>query len=148
MLEVKAHFLKLSQQDLHETAELVGLSPEIMNAGIGVVSGGQFQKVLIAMALIGKPNVLLFDEPTASLDELEEERVYELLSNLQRSQHLTILLVSHDLSIVQRSANLVLCLSKCRSCIGSPDKVLTKEVLEAAYSAPLQYYRHIESHRP
>lgn len=147
LLEVKARLLRLSQQDVRDTAELVGLSPEVLNTSIGVVSGGQFQKVLIAMALIGKPNVLLFDEPTASLDELEEERVYELLSNLQRSQRLTILLVSHDLSIVHRSANLVLCLSKGKACIGSPDKVLTQEVLEAAYSAPLQYYRHVESHR-
>jgi zinc transport system ATP-binding protein len=146
LLEVKAGLLKLSPKDVSETVDLLGLSPEIINSGVGLISGGQFQKVLLAMALVGKPNVLLFDEPTASLDELEEERIYELMGNLQKSQHLTMLLVSHDLSIVHRSANLVLCLSRGGNCVGSPDKVLTQEVLEAAYSAPLQYYKHIDSH--
>ncbi len=147
LLAAKARFLRLSAQRLSEAVSLIGLSQEVMNAGIGVISGGQFQKVLIAMAILGEPNVLLFDEPTASLDELEEERVYELLARLRKSRDLTILLVSHDLSIVHRAANLVLCLSKGKPCIGTPDKILTSEVLEAAYSAPLQYYHHLESHR-
>ena len=146
LLEAKAHCLKLSQGDIQEVATLVGFTPELMNAGIGILSGGQFQKALIALALLGKPNVLLFDEPTASLDELEEDRIYELMERLQKQWNLTILLVSHDLSIVHRSANLVLCLSKSKTCIGSPDKVLTQEILEAAYSAPQQYYQHVEEH--
>ena len=146
LLKAKARFLKLPPGDIDAISDLIGLSPELLNAGIGVISGGQFQKLLIAYALLGKPNVLLFDEPTASLDELEEERIYELLEKLQRSQGLTILLISHDLSVVHRRANLVLCLSKGKTCIGSPDKVLTKEILEAAYSAPQQYYRHLPTH--
>ena len=146
LLEAKAHFLKLSQKDIDEAAAFVGLTPELINAGIGIISGGQFQKVLIAMAILGKPNVLLFDEPTASLDELEEERIYELLEELRKQQDVTILLVSHDLSVVHRSASIVLCLSKGKPCIGPPDKVLTQEILEAAYSAPQQYYQHLRSH--
>jgi zinc transport system ATP-binding protein len=54
----------------------------------------------------------LFDEPTASLDELAEEHIYELLRELQRERHLTILIVSHDLSVVYQSATKVFCLSK------------------------------------
>jgi zinc transport system ATP-binding protein len=79
LLEAKAHFLKLTSKDIHEVADQIGLTAELMNASIGTISGGQFQKVLIAISLLGTPNVLLFDEPTASLDELEEERIYELL---------------------------------------------------------------------
>lgn len=146
LLEARARCLKLSQKEIDESAALVGLTAELMNTGIGILSGGQFQKSLIAMALLGKPNVLLFDEPTASLDELEEERIYELLEELQKQYELTTLLVSHDLSVVHRSANLVLCLSKGKTCIGSPEKVLTQEVLEAAYSAPQQYYPHLKAH--
>jgi zinc transport system ATP-binding protein len=147
LLEAKAHFLRLPRRNIQEVADQVGLTTELMNASIGVVSGGQFQKLLIAMSLLGKPNVLLFDEPTASLDELEEERIYELLEKLKRHQDLTVLLVSHHLSVVHRSANLVLCLSKGKSCIGTPDKILTQEILEAAYSAPQQYYQHRQDHR-
>lgn len=99
------------------------------------------------MALMGSPNVLLFDEPTASLDEPEEERIYELLEDLQHQHRLTLLLVSHDLSLVHRTANLVLCLSKGKACIGSPHKMLTQEVLEATYGAPRQYYKHLQDQR-
>jgi zinc transport system ATP-binding protein len=142
LLKAKAHFLNLPPRDIELATDQVGMTSEVLNAGIGVISGGQFQKVLIAYALLGKPNVLLFDEPTASLDELEEERIYELLEQLQKQQSLTILLVSHDLSIVYRSANRVLCLSKGGSCIGPPKEILTPEMLETMYSAPKKYYQH------
>lgn len=147
LLKAKAHYLKLPRENIQEVTDQVGLTTELMETSIGVISGGQFQKLLIAMSLLGKPNVLLFDEPTASLDELEEERIYELLEKLKRQRDLTILLVSHDLSIVHRSANLVLCLSKGPACIGTPDKILTQDILDAAYSAPQQYYLHRDDHR-
>lgn len=146
LLEAKARFLKLPLTELDAVSDLIGLLPDLLTSGIGVISGGQFQKVLIAYALLGKPNVLLFDEPTASLDELEEERIYDLVEKLQQSEGLTTLLISHDLTLVHHMATLVLCLSKGGACIGSPDKVLTKEILEAAYSAPQQYYQHLRTH--
>lgn len=147
LLEAKARFLKLPPDAIELVSREVGLPPDLLKAGIGVISGGQFQKVLIAYALLGEPNVLLFDEPTASLDEMEEERVYELLEHLQAKQKLTILLVSHDLSVVFRWADTVLCLSKGRPCIGPPREILTPERLEATYSFPHKYYRHLESHQ-
>lgn len=147
LLEAKTRFLKLAPGAIELASREVGLAPDLLKAGIGVISGGQFQKVLIAYALLGEPNVLLFDEPTASLDEMEEERVYELLEHLQNKQKLTILLVSHDLSVVFRSANMVLCLSKGRPCIGPPREILTPERLEATYSFPHKYYQHSESHQ-
>jgi len=142
LLKAKARFLKLSLQEVESVAATVGLSAEVLSSSVGILSGGQFQKALIAFALLGDPNVLLFDEPTASLDELAEDRVYELLGRLRRERGLTVILVSHDLSIVYQSANQVLCLSKDRSCIGPPQEVLTPETLESLYSAPPKYYRH------
>lgn len=143
LLQAEAHFLKLSSAEVRDTIDQVDLPSELLHTSIGSISGGQFQKVLIAYALLRTPDVLLFDEPTASLDELEEERIYQLIEALQKTRQLTILLVSHDLSIVQRSANKVLCLSKGKSCFGPPNRVLDPEILEAAYGAPLQYYRHL-----
>jgi zinc transport system ATP-binding protein len=142
LLAAKAQVLKLHSRSIDAVATLVGLTPEILNASIGTISGGQFQKALIAFALLGNPSVLLFDEPIASLDELAEERVYELVERLQREQHLTVLMVSHDLSIDYRAANKVLCVSKDKVCFGPPREVLTPATLEAMYSAPPKFFLH------
>ena len=120
----------------------VGITREVLNTNIGHLSGGQFQKALIAFALLGGPNVLLFDEPTASLDELSEERVYELLHGLQTDRQMTVILVSHDLSVVYRYADMVLCLSKGKTCMGAPTEVLTPEMLSDLYGAPAKYHHH------
>lgn len=146
ILGAKQRTLKLPGQDLQAVCELVGLAPEVMNGTIGSLSGGQFQKALIAFALLGNPNVLLFDEPTASLDELTENRIYELLYSLQREKGITVLLVSHDLSVVYHYATKVLCLSKGVTCMGTPQEVLTPERLGELYGAPPKYYRHADGH--
>ena len=147
LLAAKARFLKLPAQAVDAVAETVGLTAELLTTSVGVLSGGQFQKALIAFALLGDPNVLLFDEPTASLDELAEERIYELVAQLRQEKGMTVILVSHDLSIVYRSASLVLCLCKDRPCLGPPHEVLTPEMLERLYGAPAQYYQHQHDHR-
>jgi len=146
LLAAKSRFLRLAEGELEQVSSELNLSPEFVNAGIGILSGGQFQKALIAFALLGRPNVLLFDEPTASLDELSEERIYELVHQLQQRRGITVILVSHDLSVVYQYANRVLCLSKGKPCMGPPKKILTPEMLEELYGAPPQYYRHIEEH--
>jgi zinc transport system ATP-binding protein len=146
LLRAKARFLKLPEEDLAQVSQEIGLTQELLASSIGTLSGGQFQKALIAFALLGKPNVLLFDEPTASLDELSEERIYESLHALKEEKGITVILVSHDLSIVYRYANTVLCLSKGKPCIGPPKEVLTPEMLQDLYAAPPKYYGHISDH--
>jgi zinc transport system ATP-binding protein len=146
LLNAKAHFLKLSQAEVERVASVTNLTAELLYTNIGILSGGQFQKVLIAVALLGQPNVILFDEPTASLDELTEERVYELLHLLKEEHGITVVLVSHDLSVVYRYATMVLCIGKAAACFGPPKEVLTPEALEALYSAPPKYYQHLWDH--
>jgi zinc transport system ATP-binding protein len=146
LLAAKTRFLKLPGSDLTQALREVDLPAEILESGIAILSGGQLQKVLIAFALLGRPNVLLFDEPTASLDELSEERIYELLHSLQQERGMTVILVSHDLSVVYRYANKVLCLSKGKPCMGPPREILTPQLLEEMYGAPSRYYGHIEEH--
>ena len=144
LLGAKLRTLKLAGHELQSVCSQVGLTPEILNAMIGHLSGGQFQRALIAFALLGDPNVLLFDEPTASLDELTEERIYDLLHSLQKAQGITVLLVSHDLSVVYQYANQVLCLSKGMTCMGAPHEFLSPETRDQLYAAPPKYYRHME----
>ena len=147
LLAAKARLLGLPGGEVADVLGAVGLGPETVQSGLAILSGGQLQKALIAFALLGQPNVLLFDEPTASLDELSEEHVYELIQSLKEQRGITVILVSHDLSVVYRHANKVLCLSKGEPCMGPPREILTPERLEELYAAPAKYYRHIEEHR-
>lgn len=146
LLEAKAGFMRLPQTELDFVCDQVGLTADVVNSPVGTLSGGQLQKALIAFALLGRPSVLLFDEPTASLDEITEERIYELLHTLQVKNGITIILVSHDLTVVYRYANKVLCMSRGRPCMGPPKEVLTPEKLQELYGAPSRYYQHIEEH--
>jgi zinc transport system ATP-binding protein len=143
LLESKAAVQHLQEADVSAVASDVGLSPQILGNSVGHLSGGQFQKALIAFALLGHPNVLLFDEPTASLDELTEEHIYDLLHSLQQEKGMTLILVSHDLSVVYQYASQVLCLSKGKLCMGPPKELLTPAMLEELYGGPSKFYRHV-----
>jgi zinc transport system ATP-binding protein len=120
----------------------VGLAPEVARRPIGYLSGGQFQRVLIAFALVSDPNVLLLDEPTAGVDEPGEERINELVHRLQQSQGLTVLFISHELSIVDRYATNVLCIGHGRPCFGPPRTLLTPETLRDLYGAEVKFHVH------
>lgn len=146
LLAAKARLLKLPDRAVQESATIVDFGEELLATRIGVLSGGQFQKALITFALLGNPNVLLVDEPTASLDELAEEHIYELLEKLRLERNLTVLLVSHDLSIVYQFATKVLCLSKGTPCFGSPRDILTPQTLATVYSAVPKFYQHVHQH--
>jgi zinc transport system ATP-binding protein len=143
LLTAKAAVQRAPASDIGTAAAEVNLTPQILSTSVGHLSGGQFQKALIAFALLGRPNVLLFDEPTASLDELAEEHTYDLLHSLQQEKGMTVILVSHDLSVVYRYANQVLCLSKGKLCMGPPKELLTPGMLEELYGGPSKFYRHV-----
>jgi zinc transport system ATP-binding protein len=132
----------VSENETKEILNLVGLNENFLNKGIGEVSSGQFQRVLVAWALIGDTNVLLFDEPMAGLDIIGEETIYELLAKLRREKNLTILLISHDLSTVYKFSNYVLCLNKCPLCHGVPREVLNPENLQKLYGSEVKFYEH------
>lgn len=131
-----------SDATVARTLGLVGVPRDAAEQPIGTLSGGQFQRLLVAFALVGDPNVLLLDEPTAGVDEPGQERLNELVRRLQRDQGLTVLFISHELSVVSRYANNVLCLSRERMCIGPPRTVLTPELLQELYGAPMDYHVH------
>src|SRR3989344_8458466 len=146
LFEAKAHTLALPHKDIVEVSHVVGLTPVMLQTPIGHLSGGQFQKGLIAFALLGAPNVILFDEPTASLDELTEEHVYELVDELRKQHRITMILVSHELSVVSRFATTVLCLNKEAVCYGPPKEVLNPRVLENLYGTPQKFHTHGHAH--
>jgi zinc transport system ATP-binding protein len=138
----KCRVAKVATGQIDEISQSVGLSKEMLATPVGHLSGGYFQRGLIGFALIGKPNVLLLDEPTASLDEPGEEHIYELIHRLQNEYDLSVITVSHDLSFVYRYATRVLCLNKQSICMGTPQEALTAEILDKLYGPSFSYYHH------
>lgn len=138
----KCGIAKVPTGQIEEISQSVGMTKAMLNTPVGHLSGGYFQRGLIGFALIGKPNVLLLDEPTASIDEPGEEHIYELIHRLQEQYKLAVITVSHDLSFVYRYATRVLCLNKRSVCIGTPREALTAEVLEELYGPLLSHYHH------
>lgn len=126
----------------HELAS-VGLSENILEKRLAELSRGQLQRVLIGWSLVGHPTALLFDEPTSGVDVGGEETIYSLLHRLQDERGIAVLLVSHDLHIVYRYAESVLCLNKQMMCFGVPDVVLTPEQLRKLYGE-VEFYHHID----
>ena len=122
--------------------EEVGLNESILERSFGHLSTGQFQRMVIAWALVDEPSVLLFDEPTVGIDLGGQETIYSLLHKFWKERNLTILFVTHDLSIVWDHANEVLCLNEKKLCSGRPEKVLTPEKLEELYGTGIDLYRH------
>lgn len=141
-LQARAALAKESSANIAHAIELVGLAPKVADQPIGTMSGGQFQRLLVAFALVGKPTVLLLDEPTAGVDEPGQEQFNQLMHRLQKDQRLTVLFISHDLSVVYRYADAVLCLSRKLACIGPPNDILTPERLQEIYGMPLRYHVH------
>lgn len=135
-------FKKASQDKIYEILDAVGLDKSILKKKFTEVSTGQFQRMIIAWSLIGKPKVLVFDEPTSGIDIGGEETIYTLLHNFWEKWGLTIILVTHDLNIVWEHSNKVLCLNKKALCFGKPQEVLTIENLKKLYGTKIKFYKH------
>jgi zinc transport system ATP-binding protein len=112
---------------------------EMTNAGrlarrpIGVLSGGELKRVLLAAALRNDPDILLLDEPAAGMDAQGEEVFCDLLDRLSAERSVTVLWVSHDLSAVARHADYVIALRRRVLLEGPPAAVLTAETVTALY---------------
>jgi zinc transport system ATP-binding protein len=79
---------------------------------IGRLSGGQQQRVFIARALVTSPRILFLDEPTTGVDAETQAAFYDLLDRLNRDEGLTIVLVTHDIGVVNKHVNRVACLNQ------------------------------------
>ena len=95
----------------------------LLNTPIQGLSGGEMQRVLLARALMKKPELLVLDEPAQGVDVVGQAELYHLLGELRNELHCGVLLVSHDLHIVMAQTDHVLCLNKHICCHGEPESV-------------------------
>ncbi len=114
------------------------------------LSGGQFQRVLLARALIGKPDLLILDEATQGLDQLGSAAFYQLIDTIRNEIDCAVLMVSHELHVVMAASDRVICLNGHVCCEGHPEQVVSAPEYRALFGSGTQgalaLYRHEHSH--
>ena len=110
----------------------------LADAPVGHLSGGEQQRLLIAQALLTDPHLLLLDEPLANLDITHQKEVVTLVSHLNRTHGMTVLLVAHDINPLLPITDRVLYIANSHSCMGTPAEVITEETLSTLYGSPVE----------
>jgi ABC-type Mn2+/Zn2+ transport system ATPase subunit len=121
--------------------EALGITA-LLGKPLGTLSGGQLKRAMIARAMVTRPRLLLLDEPEAGIDVGGEQTLYELLQRLVSHHGLTALVCSHELDLVFRYADQVLCLNRRLQCVGPPATTLTADALARLYGPATGLYRH------
>ncbi len=117
-----------------QALEVVGVG-DLHDRSIGRLSAGQLQRVLIARALASGPDLLLLDEPTVGVDRDAQDQFYALLRRLNREMGTTLVLVSHDVSVVAGEVTRLACLNRRLVFHGSPQEAMASGALAALYRA-------------
>lgn len=129
------------RQRVGESLALVGME-KAGGTRIGALSLGQQQRVLIARSLVSNPELLILDEPTASVDAEAQGNFYTLLRTLNRERGVTLVLVSHDIGVVSQEVSRVACLNRRILFCGRPHEVLTPDALTALYGSRVRVVTH------
>ncbi|HOJ48282.1 MAG TPA: ABC transporter ATP-binding protein [Bacillota bacterium] len=141
-LRLFARYSKQEKEFADSLIEKVGLT-KLANRQVSQLSGGEFQKMLIARALAVRPKLLLLDEPTASVDAASREQIYALLAELNKE--MTIIIVTHDLLAVSAQVTRLACLNRTLIYHGEPE--LNEHVVNSLYGCPVDLIAHGVPHR-
>jgi zinc transport system ATP-binding protein len=134
------------EKEYQQMLAQVGAPLELLARPMDKLSGGEQQRVLLSLALHPNPELVLLDEPAAGIDFKDQESFYQLIARINQERGVTILLVSHDLSIVHRHAHHVLCLKDGRiQCQGSPHD-LNQAALTQIFGSESALYQHHHAH--
>lgn len=129
--------------------EEVGMT-HLQNAEVRTLSGGEFQRALLARAIARKPDLLVLDEPVQGVDYSGEIALYALISRIRDHQSCGILMISHDLHVVMAQTDTVVCLNGHVCCTGTPEVVSGSDAYQSLFGAraegALALYRHHHDH--
>lgn len=136
---------------LHSVLEEVTAS-HLIDVPMQYISGGETQRVLLARALLNKPNLLVLDEPTQGVDVKGQSDLYTLISQLRDQYYCGVLMVSHDLHLVMAATDYVVCLNRHVCCAGTPSLVSRHPEYVALFGEidvvqTLAVYRHSHDHQ-
>lgn len=140
---------KINPEEVNEALNFTGVD-HLKNKNLNELSGGEFQRVLIARAIAKKPELLVLDEPVQGVDFKGEISLYELIRSISEKTNCGILLISHDLHVVMSATDYVVCLNGHVCCSGTPKKVANsdqyRELFGDRASTMLSIYEHNHDH--
>lgn len=131
---------RADRDDVARVLDRLGI-PDLADRHIRALSGGQQQRVFIARAMLGSPHLLVMDEPTSGVDVRTRHDIMHMLVELN-ADGVAIVLSTHDLNGVATHLPQIVCLNRSVTGRGTPARVLTPEVLEATYGAPMDVLEH------
>lgn len=148
-----SRFMRLTGQvgkaEAEAAMESTGVS-HLANAEVRTLSGGEFQRVMLARAMARKPELLVLDEPVQGVDFTGEIALYDLIKRIRDELHCGILLISHDLHVVMAATDRVICLNGHVCCSGTPTAVASSAEYKALFGAraasTLAVYEHHHDH--
>ncbi|MEP0071624.1 MAG: zinc ABC transporter ATP-binding protein ZnuC [Marinomonas sp.] len=148
------HFLALvrgvDKRDILPTLEKLGIA-YLLHSQVHVLSGGETQRVLLARALLNKPNLLVLDEPVQGVDVNGQVELYNLIEGIRDELGCGVLMVSHDLHLVMAKTDTVVCINQHVCCSGSPQHVTGHPAYQALFGVPgadesIAIYAHQHDH--
>ena len=145
-------FLKLATRNNNDIEKMIAFfgSENIFREQINSLSGGQMQRVLLARALVNKPEILLLDEATRGLDQPGIEAFYRKIENISKETNCAVLMISHDLHVVMRASDRVICVNGHICCQGTPENVATSQEYQTLFGSNIDgsfaLYRHKHDH--
>jgi zinc transport system ATP-binding protein len=141
---------RVSDAQAMAALDRTGLPQALAGRQLGALSGGQLQRVLLARALLGNPQILVLDEATQGLDQPGEAAFYRLIEDIRAETGAAVLMVSHDLHVVMAASDRVVCLNGHVCCEGTPRVVSTAPEYRALFGlgtqGALALYRHEHDH--
>jgi zinc/manganese transport system ATP-binding protein len=129
-----------TRRDVDRVLDLVGAGT-LAARPLSELSGGERQRLLLAQCLLGKPHLLLLDEPLISLDPHHQRSVVELVRRVQRELGITVLFSAHELNPLLNAIDRVLYLGRGSAALGTVDEVITRPVLSRLYGSPIDVMR-------
>jgi zinc/manganese transport system ATP-binding protein len=130
----------LNRQDktaVEEALELTGVT-SLARKSIGQLSGGERQRVFLAQALVRNPHILLLDEPTSNLDPGAQEIMASLINTICRNRQISVLLISHDVNLINRYADRILYITPGQYAMGTVAEVMQTKVLQQLYGSNVE----------
>jgi zinc/manganese transport system ATP-binding protein len=111
---------------------------ELARRPLGKLSGGELQRVFLAQALVGKPDLLLLDEPLANMDIRREASLVQVIDRIVRTQNIAVMLIAHNLNPLLPVLDRIMYVANGKVVSGLPGEVITTETLSALYGAPVE----------